>query len=280
MPGPIARLVARLVEAAGFAALALAGHLVVLGDLGPDLGGSAAGAPGLAPVQIAVADDALRALVERWDAPPAVDTPVEPAPAPLETAFVPPAASMVPAQATRGRSPDFPEIPPLAAPEIARAAPPDRPVAAVAAPRRRPDDLAPPRRAAPPPDQTAARQVAVPGTSTARGRGAEAAPVRTGAERDRLDRSYGEIVRAEIARRRTYPAAAQARGQTGRVTLRVTLSTSGALLEAAVVRSSGKALLDRAGLDAVARVGRFPAAPGGLGRGQFTYVLPLDFELH
>lgn len=279
MPGAVVRLL----EGAGFAALALTGHLLVLGGVGPDLGapvaGAGADAPAVAPVEIGFADADLRALVESWSAPPAVETPVEPAPATVQTARVSRDPAMPPTPATVARQPERLALAPPVPVHVAREAPRSAPVlAAVPSPRRRPDDLAP-RTTAPAQVRSAVREVAPRATVPAQGRGREAAPSPSGSEQTRLDRTYGETVRAEIARRRSYPAAAQARGQTGRVTLRVTVSAEGALLGSGVLISSGEALLDRASLDAVTRVGRFPAAPTGLRQPRFTYDVQLVYAL-
>lgn len=279
MPGAVVRLL----EGAGFAALALTGHLLVLGGVGPDLGapvaGSGADAPAVAPVEIGVADADLRALVESWSARPELEIPVEQAQRPVETARVSRDPAMPPTPAMVARQPELPALAPPMPVHVAREVPQRAPVlAAVPSPRRRPDDLAP-RTTAPAQVRSAVREAAPRATVPAQGRGREAAPSPNGPEQTRLDRTYGETVRGEIARRRSYPAAAQARGQTGRVTLRVTVSAEGALLGSGVLISSGEALLDRASLDAVTRVGRFPAAPTGLRQPRFTYDVQLVYAL-
>ncbi len=56
------------------------------------------------------------------------------------------------------------------------------------------------------------------------------------------------------------------------------LMASGALVNYRVAKSSGVAAFDQAALKAVARAGKFPTAPKGIGASQFTFNLPMSFS--
>lgn len=84
---------------------------------------------------------------------------------------------------------------------------------------------------------------------------------------------WGGRIQARIQRQ--VPRGARAEGQ---LVLRLNVARSGALLSVAVVRSSGQSALDEAGIDAVRRAGRFPAAPAGLDAPSFTFDLPIAFR--
>jgi protein TonB len=57
-------------------------------------------------------------------------------------------------------------------------------------------------------------------------------------------------------------------GASGTVTVRLTVTRSGALADLSIAASSGNAALDEAALKAVRAAGRFPAAPEGLSQGR------------
>lgn len=89
---------------------------------------------------------------------------------------------------------------------------------------------------------------------------------------------YASGIRTELLRRRHYPEAAQDAGLRGEVVLELTLSRDGALQHAAVLRSSGSALLDHAAQE-TARRGRFGPAPDGLPGTEFRFRVPLVFRI-
>ncbi|MBT8476574.1 MAG: energy transducer TonB, partial [Alphaproteobacteria bacterium] len=85
--------------------------------------------------------------------------------------------------------------------------------------------------------------------------------------------SWGGEIRARVeARKRRISA-----GRAGRVVVRITVASSGALNAATVANSSGNARLDAAAIDAVRRAQPFPAAPPGLDRSQMSFDLPIAF---
>lgn len=91
--------------------------------------------------------------------------------------------------------------------------------------------------------------------------------------------SLGAAVRAAIEREKSYPRRARMRGVEGLLALQVTISRDGRLLGAGIARSSGEAMLDDAALDAARSVGRYPSAPGDLPGAEFSFVIPIAFQL-
>ena len=90
-----------------------------------------------------------------------------------------------------------------------------------------------------------------------------------------LTASWGASIRARIEKRKRYPMAAD--GASGTVTVRLTVTRSGALADLSIAASSGNAALDEAALKAVRAAGRFPAAPEGLSQGSTSFTLPMRF---
>jgi protein TonB len=86
--------------------------------------------------------------------------------------------------------------------------------------------------------------------------------------------NYGTLLRAEIMRRRIYPAEAASRGDEGTVTARVTIGPNGTAVSHAVVRGSGIASFDRVIPQIMARLS-LPPPPGG----HFTATVAIRFAL-
>lgn len=85
--------------------------------------------------------------------------------------------------------------------------------------------------------------------------------------------SYRRAVRGLIAQ--NLPAGGLG---SGRVTVGLRLSASGAVLRVSVLRSSGNPVIDRAALASVRTAGPYPAAPGGISRSQLFLRIPFVFE--
>jgi len=79
--------------------------------------------------------------------------------------------------------------------------------------------------------------------------------------------SYFSLVRSLLERHKIYPDAARRRGETGSVTVRFTISPSGALADIGVERSSGRKALDEAALLTVRRASPLPSPPVNDGQG-------------
>jgi protein TonB len=92
---------------------------------------------------------------------------------------------------------------------------------------------------------------------------------------DDLAANWGAKIRARIEKRKRYPLAAD--GASGTVTVRLTITRSGALADLSIAASSGNAALDEAAIKAVRAAGRFPAAPEGLPEDSTTFTLPMRF---
>ncbi len=158
--------------------------------------------------------------------------------------------------------------------------------------RQAPKLIAPPKRMAGPkpvlrPELGAARPVEGPGRGR-EGAGREAATraatnrggtggvgVRAGSA---VTAGYGARVRALIERQKSYPEAAQDRGQTGRTTIALAIARDGRVASVAVVKGSGHALLDSATLAAVRRAQPFPALPEG-GPATISFQLSIGYDL-
>lgn len=93
-----------------------------------------------------------------------------------------------------------------------------------------------------------------------------------------LTAAYGASIRALIERQKSYPEAAQDRGQTGRTTNALVIARDGKLASVAVAKGSGHALLDAATLAAVRRAQPFPALPEG-SPPTISFQLSIGYEL-
>lgn len=184
--------------------------------------------------------------------------------------------------------------PPPARSVPARAEPSPAPRPPAPSPRQRQSDT-PPAPRAPVPSPTAATTAtepralpAEPATSSASEAfpppeplpsPALAPPPASAAEFDQLRATYLATVRGAVEARKTYPPLARRSRQQGTVLVRFRLDCDGRLLELALAASSGRPLLDRAALQAVEAVGRFPAFPVQLGRGELSFEVPIAFRL-
>ncbi len=90
---------------------------------------------------------------------------------------------------------------------------------------------------------------------------------------------YVAQISAAVRSRLRYPSGARSQGMSGVATVRFTLNRSGAVLGAALVRSTGHSALDQAALAAVRPGSAFPPAPDGVPQQQITFVVPLRFSL-
>lgn len=100
--------------------------------------------------------------------------------------------------------------------------------------------------------------------------GAPSSNAQPGAAREH----YGALLRAEIMRRRVYPAEAASRGEQGTVMARVTIGPGGTAISHAVLRGSGIASFDQAVPRIMARLS-LPPPPGG----SYTATVAIRFAL-
>ncbi|QHQ37042.1 TonB family protein [Algicella marina] len=218
-------------------------------------------------------------------APPQVE-PAEMQPPPSTTAARAPAVAQAPQ-----RQPS-PTAPPAPQPDIQpQAQAPAPPPASEQAPRKaerpaaRPKTLA---NAAPavPRRQPSTASAAQPRTQAKGQGGGQAAGTNGSAARSSPDAGntaslmaqWGGQIQRAAQRNLVYPRKARNAGMTGRAIVRVKLGTSGQILARSIVQSSGNALLDRAALETLARVGRFPGAPQGISSGSHDFRIPVVFR--
>jgi protein TonB len=90
---------------------------------------------------------------------------------------------------------------------------------------------------------------------------------------------YAAQLAAALRSRLRYPESARAQGLTGVATVRFTMQRSGQIVSAVVVRSAGLGILDQAALAAAAPGTSLPPAPDSVPQPQFTFEVPLRFNL-
>lgn len=266
--------------------LAVGLHLGAFALRPQQAGAASSGDGGADIISIQAADASLTDMIAAWDRPPERVPEVPPAPLDLvPEAVIEPLPAAIPMAALA-----MPQMPPPIAtpnapalPQIAPASPVQvQPLAASVRPKPRPApkstrDPAPAAKAAATAAARPAQKAAGSGGGTAAGEGGQAssATLSKGQAND-LRASWGAAIRARIERRKAYPAAA---GRvSGRVTVRLSVSPIGALLDLAVASSSGNAALDGAALRAVTSAGRFPKAPAGLTDSSYSFTLPISFD--
>jgi protein TonB len=91
--------------------------------------------------------------------------------------------------------------------------------------------------------------------------------------------AYMALVRSLIERKKFYPPLARRAGMEGTVILRVILDRNGAIRSKAVIRSSGRSLLDNAGLQTVSAIDTFPPVPKDIGGDDVTLEVPVTYRL-
>jgi periplasmic protein TonB len=158
------------------------------------------------------------------------------------------------------RPPEPPVVPPVQPqPAPPQPAPPRRPEA------RRPPDTHRPRR----PPAPSAPSVASAGQGvTSDGRRSATPPP-----------SYLGLVMARLHRAKVYPQSERDSGRQGQVSIRFTITRSGAATGVALVRSSGNAVLDQAAMAMVHRAAPFPPLPAEFGPSVMTLTAPIGFSL-
>ncbi len=95
-----------------------------------------------------------------------------------------------------------------------------------------------------------------------------------------LERQYGRSVTKIIEQQKSYPKRARRRHKQGIVRVGFSLSRSGIISNLRIVQSSGINSLDKATLNAVRKVGRFPAFPAGIAKQSIRYIVPIAYRLN
>jgi protein TonB len=91
------------------------------------------------------------------------------------------------------------------------------------------------------------------------------------------DTNYRGLVAAQLARHKQYPSAARSAGTQGTGTIAFTISSSGVVTSANIVKSTGVTSLDQELAAMVRRASPFPAPPGGR---EVSFTVPVTFRLH
>lgn len=269
-----------ILEFTGFLAAAFAAHVIVLPDM-PKTSSASQGGDGIASVVIVASNGSLAEMVAEWNKPPEVAQVAEMRPPMMLGATLPSGSS-----ATGAPRMGVPVLhamvtPSDALPQIDLTVAPPRPTAS--APTQSPRPVARPLRRAAAPAKQPAASLRARETASGSGQNTTAGTVKTAprvatAPAPRSSPAalsqWGGAIRSNIERRKGYPTGTRASGV---VTLRITVSSRGALVSVSVVRSSGDSALDRAALTAVQRA-RIPAAPNGVAPGNQTFNLPMSFR--
>lgn len=273
-------MMAARMQAALAITLAVALHLGAFALHPGTAGASGSGAGGADLISLQAAGPAITDMVAAWDTPPAVSQPdAASAPALPEAAPVRPAQAAPNPPLTAASTP-LPLPQPDALPQADSS--PAPPPAPAVKPKPRPAPPAPKPAAEPRPAQPAAPDSRAAQAATGSGNGGAAgtngkaqAPTLSQGETADLTASWGASIRARIEKRKRYPRGAD--GATGTVTVRLSVTRSGALAAVSIVSSSGHPALDDAAVKAVQGAGRFPAAPKGLPQDSYTFTLPMRF---
>lgn len=90
---------------------------------------------------------------------------------------------------------------------------------------------------------------------------------------------WKRLLQHHLEHYKRYPADAQRKGQQGTPHVFFTVCRDGRVLGAQIVRTSGFASLDQAGIDLVRRAEPLPAFPQGLSEHTLNLVVPVEFFL-
>jgi protein TonB len=94
------------------------------------------------------------------------------------------------------------------------------------------------------------------------------------------EQSYNSKVLARLRAAKKYPAAARGKGIEGTAILSFTISSSGKLTSARVVKGAGHALLDSAVIAMARNAAPFPAFPQVIAKSQMTFRVPVQFKIN
>lgn len=94
------------------------------------------------------------------------------------------------------------------------------------------------------------------------------------------EQSYNSKVLARLRAAKKYPAAARGKGIEGTAILAFTISSSGKLTSARVVKGAGHALLDSAVIAMARNAAPFPAFPQATAKSQMTFRVPVQFKIN
>lgn len=98
-------------------------------------------------------------------------------------------------------------------------------------------------------------------------------------DRGKLLRGYAQELYRKLAREKSYPSAARRAGLEGEVVVEVRIDSEGEILSVDLHESSGHGSLDRAALEAVRSLKRFPAPPSALAWNKKRLQIPIRYRL-
>lgn len=104
-------------------------------------------------------------------------------------------------------------------------------------------------------------------------------PAAAATQSSSVGRSYTSMVRNLIDQQKEYPVMARRSRFEGTVYIKFILARDGRLKHAEVSRSSGRRILDKAAINAVTRVNRFPAVPESMNGSELSFELPLVYKI-
>lgn len=275
------------VQAGAALLLAVALHVGAFAMAPEPAGAVASGASGADLVSLEAVDASMADLVQAWDRPPAVADATPPQQPISNKADTPPDLAPPSDAAPQTQAASMPAL--TLSDDIAPRAEVSLPTPATK-PKPRPKPKAAPEQAsvnanpapkpAKPPKPSAPGQAAQKATGSGGGAmagvgGTARAATLSKAAANNLKSSWGAAIRARVEKRKRHPGTA--RGASGTVTVRLTVTRAGALAAVSVARSSGHAALDNAAVKAVQSAAGFPAAPKGLNDASYTFTLPMAF---
>lgn len=91
---------------------------------------------------------------------------------------------------------------------------------------------------------------------------------------------YELYVRSQIARKKTYPPTARRLGHTGRVILKFRVLASGEVQAAELAQKSAHDSLNQDALKILRGLARLEPIPSELGRAEWLFVVPVDYDLN
>ena len=95
-----------------------------------------------------------------------------------------------------------------------------------------------------------------------------------------VEQSYNSKVLARLRAAKKYPAVARNKGIEGTAVLTFTISSSGNLTAARIVKGAGNSLLDGAVIAMARSAAPFPAFPDAIAKSQMTFSVPVQFKIN
>lgn len=101
------------------------------------------------------------------------------------------------------------------------------------------------------------------------------------AKSNALEQNWSTQVRSKLQRSLNYPDEALSKKWSGKPTLSITIDKAGNVLSVSVVKSSGKAILDKEAIATARRASPLPAPPDEImnGQGRKSFSIPVRFNL-